>query len=232
MICSFVLFYLDGRRVQGEVPETVGASSRQEGRECTNGRVGWVGFRGLSRSLQLLDSPVIEALLWPAPPNRPTPPIDYVKHMRRSLREKLGDDGFGRVPAARTKTMRAVKATRNRSTEMAFRMALVRGGFRGWSNHPKDVQGRPDFFFHAERLALFIDGCFWHGCPHCRGGHIPRTNNQYWVAKIHGNKDRDRKVNRVLRSGGVKVIRFWEHELKDNMTRCLKRLSATLLPIG
>lgn len=77
--------------------------------------------------------------------------------------------------------------------------------------HPANLPGRPDFYIPGLKLAIFVDGCFFHGCPiHYRP---PEDNKEYWRPKIKANKRRDRKVNRELRALGMRVLRIWEHEL-------------------
>jgi DNA mismatch endonuclease (patch repair protein) len=78
---------------------------------------------------------------------------------------------------------------------------------------------RPDFVFTARRLAVFVDGCFWHGCP--RHGTRPRGNAAFWRAKFRRNRERDRRDTRNLRRAGWKVLRLWEHELKPRARRAL-----------
>ena len=114
--------------------------------------------------------------------------------------------------------MRAVKSTRNKSTELRFRAGIIKAGLRGWTVRPA-MEYRPDFAFGSRRLAVFIDGCFWHGCPHCRK--IPSNNSVYWSAKIARNKRRDRKAARALRAKGWRVIRFWEHQVRSNLGQCI-----------
>lgn len=83
---------------------------------------------------------------------------------------------------------------------------------------------RPDFVFPRLRVAVFVDGCFWHGCPK----HVtwPKTRAAFWRQKIEGNRARDRQVNCHLRVRGWTVIRIWEHELQTrNQPRLLKRLA-------
>ena len=83
---------------------------------------------------------------------------------------------------------------------------------------------RPDFVFPRLRLAVFVDGCFWHCCP--KHATWPRNRAAFWLAKITGNKARDRRVNRLLRARGWTVLRIWEHELsRKNETRLLRRLA-------
>ena len=82
---------------------------------------------------------------------------------------------------------------------------------------------RPDFVFPRLRVAVFVDGCFWHGCP--RHATQPKTNAAFWRKKIATNKARDRKVNHLLRVNGWKVIRVWEHELgRKDEAKLLRRL--------
>lgn len=72
-----------------------------------------------------------------------------------------------------------------------------------------DTKVRADVVFVAKRVAVFVDGCFWHGCPeHCRS---PSSNVAYWEAKIERNRARDRRVTQALRDGGWVVLRIWEH---------------------
>lgn len=81
----------------------------------------------------------------------------------------------------------------------------------GFLYQPKGIIGKPDFADKKRKISVFIDGCFWHGCPkHFRK---PNSNRAYWLPKIRQNKARDRKVSTALRRAGWKVIRIWEHEL-------------------
>jgi DNA mismatch endonuclease (patch repair protein) len=128
--------------------------------------------------------------------------------------------------AARSANMKRIKSTGNRTTELKLRGSIVRSGTRGWRMHVANLPGRPDFFFSSERVAVFVDGCFWHGCPKC--GHIPKTNRPYWRKKLARNKQRDAQIKKILRSDGVRVLRLWECQLRDNPTSCLRRLFTLL----
>jgi len=110
---------------------------------------------------------------------------------------------------------RAMKAVRGKGTSLERRLFSMLAGLRqsGWKKSPKDVTGKPDVVFNKELVAIFVDGCFWHGCPSCQRK-IPQTNSDYWVNKIKRNKVLARRYNRELRSAGWIVIRIWEHELK------------------
>lgn len=135
---------------------------------------------------------------------------------------------FTNTSASRSKNMRAIRSRGNRSTELRLRAALVQRGIKGWCLHSKDVPGVPDFFFACERIAVFVDGCFWHGCPRC--GHIPKTNVDYWQKKINRNKARDHAVTTALSGDAFEVIRIWECEIRSNIGACaeqiLKRLQS------
>lgn len=133
--------------------------------------------------------------------------------MERILRQTLADGRFTAVPAARARTMSAIRATGNATTEMRLRYLLVRLGSRGWKIHPPRLIGNPDFFFRRKRVAIFVDGCFWHGCRVC--GHLPKTNRAFWRYKIEGNRRRHRFVRRKLLNQGVRSLRIWEHELNE-----------------
>ncbi len=142
--------------------------------------------------------------------------------MERALRIVLAKTKVGRVPEVRSNTMRAIKGRGNRTTETSIRLALVRAGIFGWTLHDRTLLGCPDFYFRKERLALFIDGCFWHGCPRC--GYKPRTNATFWSTKLRLNRARDRRVTRGLKAQGMIVLRIWEHEVKGNIAGCVKRI--------
>lgn len=110
--------------------------------------------------------------------------------------------------------MAKVKARGNKSTELKLIKIFQEYSIKGWRrNYP--LIGKPDFVFPKPRLAIFVDGCFWHGCQeHCR---VPESNRDYWVAKINRNKKRDRLISKELRRKNWNVIRVWEHELKKNI---------------
>jgi DNA mismatch endonuclease Vsr len=122
--------------------------------------------------------------------------------------------------------MRAIKASSNVTTELRLRAHLIRNRIMGWKVRTRDVIGCPDFFFPTERIAVFVDGCFWHGCPKC--GHMPKTNRPYWRNKLARNKQRDAQVTRTLRLHAIRVLRLWECQLRDKPSSCVKRLFVLL----
>jgi len=146
--------------------------------------------------------------------------------MERILRRKLRNGGFKGVTQSISRKMSAVRGSGNKSTEAALRLALVRAGISGWKVGVKGLPGRPDFFFAQSKLAVFVDGCFWHGCRRC--GHFPRANKAFWRTKILRNRFRDRRVSTALKKSGVRVFRFWEHQLSTDMLRCIERIRAAL----
>jgi DNA mismatch endonuclease (patch repair protein) len=85
-------------------------------------------------------------------------------------------------------------------------------GVTGWRRN-RPIVGKPDFVFPKAKVAVFVDGCFWHGCPKCY--RAPKSNVPYWRLKIERNRKRDLKVNRELRKRGWVVLRFWECRLQD-----------------
>ena len=129
------------------------------------------------------------------------------------------------TPDQRSSQMAKVRARKNRSTEMRVAAHLIKKGFRGWKRHTRGVLGCPDFCFIQQRVAVFVDGCFWHGCPRCRRN-VPHSRRAFWKRKIESNRRRDQKVKRILQSQGYKVLRIWEHALTDE--RWLRKLRVVL----
>lgn len=112
----------------------------------------------------------------------------------------------------RSKIMVSVKSKNTKSTELKLISLLKKKSITGWRrNYP--LIGKPDFVFSPAKIAIFIDGCFWHGCPlHCR---MPSSNINYWNKKINKSKVRDKKISKTLKMKGWQVIRIWEHEIKS-----------------
>ena len=127
--------------------------------------------------------------------------------------------------AERSRIMACVKSKNTKSTELKFIAFLKENGITSWRrNYP--LIGKPDFVFPRLKIAVFIDGCFWHGCPnHCRK---PSSNKDYWNLKIEKNRARDKKVTTELRLNNWKVIRIWEHELKHGQSERKMNLVAEL----
>jgi len=106
----------------------------------------------------------------------------------------------------RSKIMAAVHSRGNTTTELPLAKLLWSAGMRGYRKH-WPVAGKPDFAWPGRKVAVFVDGCFWHGCS-CK--HLPRTNIEFWRNKIEANRLRDRRVAQSLRRQGWSVIRIRE----------------------
>lgn len=117
----------------------------------------------------------------------------------------------------------AVRGRANRTTELRLAAALRLFGLKGWRRH-LPLPGKPDFAWRKEKVAVFVDGCFWHGCPRCY--RAPRHNAAFWKAKVEGNRRRDRRADRQLRAMGWRVLRIWECRVGDSVT--LSRLRRAL----
>lgn len=127
--------------------------------------------------------------------------------------------------AQRSRNMRAIRSSANATTERRLVSMLLRARLNGWRLRAK-LPGTPDFVFPQSRVVVFVDGCFFHGCPHC--GHIPKTNRAYWRAKILRNRARDRRVSHELRASGYTVIRIWECQLRKRPAWCVKKINQRL----
>ena len=150
--------------------------------------------------------------------------------------------------------MSRIRSRGNRDTELALAKLLRRHRITGWRRQTslktnvqrptsnversklsvgrwKFFSVRPDFVFPKLRVTIFVDGCFWHGCP--KHATKPKDNRVFWRRKLEGNKQRDQLVNRALRKAGWCVLRIWEHELaRKNEARLLRRICVALTGLG
>ena len=137
--------------------------------------------------------------------------------------------------AKRSEVMSRIRSRGNKATELALAKLLRRHKITGWrrqvqiitSPQPSPRRGegvkvRPDFVFKQAWLAVFVDGCFWHGCP--RHATKPKSNRAFWQRKLAGNVARDVRVTRTLRRAGWRVIRIWECDLARRPEVCLRRI--------
>lgn len=112
--------------------------------------------------------------------------------------------------AQRSYNMSKIRSS-NTSSELKFRKQFKDLGFKYQQNN---IYGKPDFFNKQEKIAIFIDGCFWHKCQyHFK---VPSTNTDFWMKKINKNVQRDKVVTKRLKKEGYRVIRIWEHQIKAN----------------
>lgn len=124
----------------------------------------------------------------------------------------------------RSEVMSLIRLRGNKATELRLIEIFRESGITGWRRN-QPLMGRPDFTFRRERVVVFVDGCFWHGCPKCYKR--PKSNRKFWDTKIANNRKRDRLVNRELRGSGWRVVRVWQHQL-DNPTRVAGRVNRYL----
>lgn len=137
---------------------------------------------------------------------------------------RLISDVFSKTK--RSEVMSRIRGAGNRDTELRLIQIFKENDITGWRRN-RPVFGKPDFVFPKLKLAVFVDGCFWHGCP--RHATWPKNNAAFWRKKIAANRSRDRRVNRTLRDRGWRVVRIWEHELiRTNQRRLRARLRRCL----
>lgn len=123
------------------------------------------------------------------------------------------------TPEQRRRCMSRIRG-RNTKPELALRRALWVAGLRYRIHYP--MVGKPDIVFVRRKIAVFVDGCFWHGCPE-HATH-PKTNARFWAAKLEGNRKRDQRITAELEAEGWRVLRFWEHELKEDLDSVAARV--------
>jgi DNA mismatch endonuclease (patch repair protein) len=126
-------------------------------------------------------------------------------------------------PSDRKKTMKAVKGKATHLERKLWGM-LAGMGVKNWRKNPPGITGNPDVIFPQARVAVFVDGCFWHKCPYCQRK-LPKTNREYWERKINRNVELAEIHNRALADSGWRVIRIWEHELNNPEMRGQVRTS-------
>ena len=131
--------------------------------------------------------------------------------------------------AKRSAVMSLIRGRGNKDTELRM-MALFRAhGITGWRRRVT-LFGKPDFVFHRERVVVFVDGCFWHGCPRPKHSPMPKNRAEWWAAKLGRNKERDRLVTRTLRKAGWRVLRVWECAL--TRTRSARTAARIIRALG
>ncbi len=116
--------------------------------------------------------------------------------------------------AARSRAMSKIKS-KDTSPEMALRKALWHSGIRYRVQYGKE---KIDIAFLSKKVAVFVDGCFWHSCP--IHGHIPKSNTGYWKPKLERNIERAKEKDARLEGSGWKVLHFWEHDIKLDNKKC------------
>lgn len=136
----------------------------------------------------------------------------------------------GRAPIPLKESIsRVMRANRARDTrpELVLRRALCKEGIKGYRLNWKKAPGRPDIAFPAKRIAVFVNGCFWHRCPYCRLD-LPRSHRSFWKRKFRSNVRRDRIKTLQLKSDGWKVLTIWECRLEKNLHQPVSRIAELL----
>ena len=123
------------------------------------------------------------------------------------------------TPEQRSRCMSKIRG-KNTKPELVLRMALWEKGLRYRIHYA--LPGRPDIVFPGKKIAVFVDGCFWHDCP--QHAVSPKANVEFWLKKIQGNVERDSRVTRELGKKGWTVLRFWEHEVGDDLGSVVQRV--------
>ncbi len=132
----------------------------------------------------------------------------------------------GRLPIPESEnTSRVMSANKGKDTkpELLLREALIEIGLPDFVTHAKDIPGKPDIVYLEIKLAIFVHGCFWHHCPKCNPN-LPKTNTEFWKNKFDKNKERDKKKKKELVKEGWKVLVFWEHQIKEEIGKCAKKI--------
>ena len=125
-----------------------------------------------------------------------------------------------------SKVMSANKA-KNTKPELLLRKALWKKGHKGYRLNWKKVPGRPDIAFPGRKLAIFVNGCYWHRCPKCDLP-LPKTNTQFWKKKFDNNVKRDKKKEDELLSLDWIVLVFWECDIKSDISVSVDKISKVL----
>lgn len=124
----------------------------------------------------------------------------------------------------RSQIMKANKPKDNKSTELKLIQLFKQLGLKGWRRNYKIAVAHPDFVFLEKKIAVFADGCFWHG-HNCRNL-TPEQNSEYWQKKLENNRIRDKQINERLEGKGWEVIRVWECEIKEQKKATLKLMNS------
>lgn len=125
--------------------------------------------------------------------------------------------------------MAAIRA-KNTQAELALRAALRQIGATGYRLHRKDIPGRPDIAFIRWKVAVFVDGVFWHGHPD--HWNPEKAASDYWRTKIARNMERDRAADALLHEQGWAVVRVWDQDVKADLDGCTQRVAAALAASG
>ncbi len=144
------------------------------------------------------------------------------------MKDEYLRDGRAPIPLkeSTSKVMRANKA-KNTTPEITLRRLLSIKGIKGYRLNWKKAIGRPDIAFPGRKIAIFINGCYWHRCPYCKPS-FPKTHKAFWREKFTKNKLRDKEKISILRQNGWKVLTIWECQIKKRPIQSVLRVKKIL----
>jgi DNA mismatch endonuclease, patch repair protein len=140
----------------------------------------------------------------------------------------------GRAPVPKKKSTSSVMSAnkaKNTKPELWLRKALWKEGIRGYRLHWKKVPGSPDIAFPNRKLAIFVNGCYWHRCPHCKLS-LPKSNSAFWKEKFDKNIERDKRKIELLKKSGWNVIVIWECMIKKDILGCVNIIKKDWVKYG
>lgn len=137
-------------------------------------------------------------------------------------------DGRAPIPEKEitSKIMSSIKS-KNTKPEITLRKALWKEGIRGYRLHWNKIPGKPDIAFPSKRIAIFVNGCYWHRCPNCNPK-VPKSNTKFWLEKFNKNINRDHKKTEELKELGWTVLTLWECQIKNNLGACVLTVANNL----
>ncbi len=116
--------------------------------------------------------------------------------------------------------------------EVTLRKALWAARLRGYRKNVAKLPGKPDLVFGRARLAVFVHGCFWHQCPHCKRNRTPKANSAYWQRKFERNAERDRLNSEALEAMGYRVLVVWECQIRDDLGSVVRTVAEELAALS
>lgn len=152
-----------------------------------------------------------------------------VHSKERKIKKEYLRDGRAPIPKSEG-TSRVMSANKGKNTnpELIFRRALRETGIKGYRLNWKKAPGRPDIAFPGKKIAIFINGCFWHRCPYCNYK-LPKTNTTFWANKFSKNIDRDKRKINELEKIDWQVFVVWECEIREGLETIVEKFENILL---
>lgn len=146
----------------------------------------------------------------------------------KSIEKSFVRDGRAPIPTKiATSWVMSANRSKNTKPELVFRKSIWSMGIRGYRLHWKNAPGWPDIAFPGKKVAVFINGCYWHRCPICRLP-IPKMNSNFWSEKFKKNIERDKSKISLLKKNEWEVLVVWECEIRNNLKACVDELKLCL----